>query len=572
MRQTDHDPPRRRPRRMIGGLIGAALLTMGALGAGTALAEDHAPPGVATPEPEIFQPNEVRGNPWICIDRGYQYGFTVAQNIPNSQQNSQVTTPVVKNGKNVLGKDTPENANHFVTLTSTDGVNFSWETNFDVGAVIVKGSDAYNQYTYAPPGTGVQGDAGPLTTPAKNGTFPKINQVTLCWGTPVEPPPLASLTVSKTVDGAPANDPAVFTFNLAEDDNVDPSLWTNFDFPLTDGQTSTTYAIAALKDNVLQEVLSEMPEGYAFRSLSCDLYLSYEDFLSGADPVANPGNSAQINGNVATINVDEGDHVHCIYVNEKLPTIQVAKLVAGEGAPAATFALQVNDNAAVDLASGQSSGVYIVPVGANAVSEDLTNLPANFALTGISCPGVEAEVNVEAGSASMNLAAGQNAVCTFTNTYTAPPPPPPPPGETTGTPEVPPAVVTQVRNPRLAIVKTGPARARPLDRITYTVRVRNPGRAVARNVVVTDWLPSGMTFVKASRRATVKGRTIIIPMGNLRPGQSRVVRITVRASANVRGRKINLAVARASNVRPVRDTAPTVFRPLVRRVVPQVTG
>jgi hypothetical protein len=50
------------------------------------------------------------------------------------------------------------------------------------------------------------------------------------------------------------------------------------------------------------------------------------------------------------------------------------------------------------------------------------------------------------------------------------------------------------------------------------------------------------------------------------------VRLTVRAAANVRGRKVNLAVARATNVRPVRDTAPTVFRPIVRRVVPAVTG
>ena len=541
---------------MLGGLIGAALLATGLAGAGTAM---------ATPVPTTFEPNEVRGNPWICIDRGYLYGFTVAQNIPNSQDSDQVTTPIVKNGKNILGKDTPANESHFVTLTSTDGVNFSWETNFDVGAVIVKGSDAFNQYTYAPPGTGVQGDPGPLTTPLKNGDFPKINQVTLCWGTPVEPPPLASLTVTKTVAGAPANDPAVFTFNLAEDDNVDPSLWTNFDFTLTDGQTSATYAIAALTDNVLQEVLAAMPPGYAFRSLSCNVYLSYGDFIEGADPVGNPGNSAVINGNLATINVDEGDHVHCVYTNEKLPTIQVVKQVVGDGAPAQAFTFSVNANG-FDLAAGGTSATYPVPVGPSTVSETVNSLPANFALTAASCTVGQGNVDLGAGTVNVDLKAGENTVCTFTNTYTAPQ------TGTTGTPETPPAVVTQVRNPRLAIVKTGPARARPLARITYTIRVRNPGRAVARNVVITDRLPSGMTFVKASRKATVKGRTIIIPMGNLQPGRSRVVKITVRASANVRGRKINLAVARASNVRPVRDTAPTVFRPLVRRVIPQVTG
>jgi hypothetical protein len=131
---------------------------------------------MATPVPTTFEPNEVCGNPWICIDRGYLYGFTVAQNIPNSQDSDQVTTPIVKNGKNILGKDTPANESHFVTLTSTDGVNFPWETNFDVGAVIVKGSDAFNQYTYAPPGTGAD-DVRPVRDTAPTVFTPLVRRV-----------------------------------------------------------------------------------------------------------------------------------------------------------------------------------------------------------------------------------------------------------------------------------------------------------------------------------------------------------------------------------------------------------
>jgi uncharacterized repeat protein (TIGR01451 family) len=518
------------------------------------MADDHDVPVALTPIPTTFEPSDVRGNPWICIDRGYLYGFTVAQNIPNSQDNNQVTTPIVKNGKNVLGKDTPADESHFVTLTSSDGVNFSWETNFDVGAVIVKGSDAFNQYTYAAPGAGgVQGDLGPLTTPEKNGEFPKINQVTLCWGPVTPPPPLASLTVTKKVDGMqPGEITPPFAFRITEDG-------TPFDFELVGDQTSDVYGIAAGVPTTLQEVLDAMPPGYAFRVLEC----------TAIDPSV-PANGVPveteivIDGATATINAAYRADVHCTFTNEKLPTIQVVKQVVGDGAPAQSFAFLVNANG-FNLLAGGSSDIYTVPVGASSVSETVGSLPSTFALTAAACTvGQTGDANLGTGTVNVDLKAGENTVCTFTNTYTAPP------GETTGTP--PPAVVNQVRNPRLAIVKTGPARARPLDRITYSIRVRNPGRAVARNVVITDWLPSGMTFVKASRKATVKGRTIIIPMGNLQPGQSRAVKITVRASVNVTGRKINLAVARADNVRAVRDTAPTVFTPLVRRVIPEVTG
>jgi hypothetical protein len=89
---------------------------------------------------------------------------------------------------------------------------------------------------------------------------------------------------------------------------------------------------------------------------------------------------------------------------------------------------------------------------------------------------------------------------------------------------------------------------------------------------LADRLPSGMVYLRASRRATVTGRTVRVPMGNLRPGQARTVRVSVRAAANVRGPKVNLAVARADNARPVRDTARTVFRPTVRRIIPAVVG
>jgi uncharacterized repeat protein (TIGR01451 family) len=541
---------------MLGGLIGAALLAIGLVGATTAMADDHEVP-VANPTVETITPSDVRGEPWICIDLGYQYGYTVAQNIPNSQEAFSVETTIVNNGKNVLGKGTPEDPTRSITVTSENGVTFSWQTadsdqgeDFPIGAVVVKGSNLINVYRYDPAMTSGSG----LTTPQGK----KINQVTFCWGEGVEPPPpLASLTVTKIVNGLPvdAKTEPPFTFSIAEGE-------TGFEFELNNQETSAVYGIAAGVPTTVTEVLGKMPAGYAFENLSCDV--TDPDLVPAEEPT--PATQVAYEGHIATITAIDGAVIHCTYTNTKLPTIQVKKQVVGDGAPAdASFPFLVNANG-FNLTAGGESAVYTVPVGAGTVSETVASLPANFALTGASCTVGQGNVDLATGTVGVDLKAGENTVCTFTNTYTAPP------GETTGTPEAPPAVVTQVRRPRLAIVKTGPLRARGLQKFTYTIRVRNPGKAVARNVVVTDALPTGLSFIKASRKATVKGRTITIPMGNLQPGKARTVKVTVRAAANIRGRKVNVAVARATNVRPVRDTAATVFRPLVRRVVPAVTG
>jgi len=321
--------------------------------------------------------------------------------------------------------------------------------------------------------------------------------------------------------------------------------------------------------------LSELPvpEGYEFVSLVCERDDPWmEEVVRDVDTnlVALPNGDIEpvIDGPVATFgHIGYGTVVRCTYTNLKLPKLTVNKVLTnGSGDGLTTpFPFMITNQPEFTLTSGQSNGPRILPVGPYTVTEG--TVPAGFTFTSASCTNTG---NVPTGtpdgatrSVALNLAAGDDVTCTFINNQTPPPPPVTPP---------PPAVITQVLNPRLAINKVGPKRARPLQRFTYTIRVRNPGKAVARNVVIIDRLPSGLIYVKASRKATVRGRTITIRMGNLQPGRFRTVKVTVRAAASVRGRKVNLAVARATNVRPVRDTAATVFRPLVRRVIPAVTG
>jgi uncharacterized repeat protein (TIGR01451 family) len=128
------------------------------------------------------------------------------------------------------------------------------------------------------------------------------------------------------------------------------------------------------------------------------------------------------------------------------------------------------------------------------------------------------------------------------------------------------------RRPVIAITKTAPARAVGLQRFVYTIRVRNRGRVAARNVTVTDPLPTGLTFLRSSRRATLKGGTLTIKLGTLAPGRSRVVKLTVRAAADISGRRTNTAIAKATGAPTVRAKATTVFRRAVLRQAPRVTG
>lgn len=140
------------------------------------------------------------------------------------------------------------------------------------------------------------------------------------------------------------------------------------------------------------------------------------------------------------------------------------------------------------------------------------------------------------------------------------------------TPTTPAGAIAQAPRPRLAITKTAPTRARVLQRIRYRITVRNPGRVTARNVILQDRIPSGMSVVSTSRKGTLRNGTVTFELGTLRPGQSRTVTVWLVANASVRGTRVNTATVSATRVRPLRARAATVFQPLARRVQPAVTG
>jgi|GEM_PF-2015218 len=72
-----------------------------------------------------------------------------------------------------------------------------------------------------------------------------------------------------------------------------------------------------------------------------------------------------------------------------------------------------------------------------------------------------------------------------------------------------------------SLVKTG-------DEITYTITVENPRYDAISNVIVTDAIPTGSTFVSADNGGTVSAGTVTWNVGTIEAGQSVAVSFTVK--------------------------------------------
>jgi uncharacterized repeat protein (TIGR01451 family) len=105
----------------------------------------------------------------------------------------------------------------------------------------------------------------------------------------------------------------------------------------------------------------------------------------------------------------------------------------------------------------------------------------------------------------------------------------------------------------LSIVSTSDAAppVPPGTKVTYTIVVTNNGPAIATGVVVTDALPSGVTFVSATpSQGTCSGTTTVIcSIGTLANGQSATIALAVLTTASS-GSITNTAAVSAANTDP----------------------
>ena len=74
--------------------------------------------------------------------------------------------------------------------------------------------------------------------------------------------------------------------------------------------------------------------------------------------------------------------------------------------------------------------------------------------------------------------------------------------------------------------------AGPGDNVVYTINVRNQGDGDAHDVVVTDMLPQGTTYVSSSAPCTYASGTVTCNLGTIEDGDDRTVTITVKVNAS----------------------------------------
>jgi uncharacterized repeat protein (TIGR01451 family) len=117
-------------------------------------------------------------------------------------------------------------------------------------------------------------------------------------------------------------------------------------------------------------------------------------------------------------------------------------------------------------------------------------------------------------------------------------------------------LTTFVGKPVLTIDKNGPETALINSSVNYRVVVANKGTAVAKNVVVTDTVPEGLSSAGGQK-------TLSFTVGDLAPGQSKEIAVPLKADKT--GKWCNKAVAKASNTGEVSDDAcTTVLKPGVK--------
>lgn len=83
--------------------------------------------------------------------------------------------------------------------------------------------------------------------------------------------------------------------------------------------------------------------------------------------------------------------------------------------------------------------------------------------------------------------------------------------------------------PGISLKKSGPAQGFVGDTLVYRIEVRNPGDLTAKEVIVSDQLSDGMTFVSSTPAAQPAGGKVEWRLGDLLAGEGRTIEVNFRA-------------------------------------------
>lgn len=117
--------------------------------------------------------------------------------------------------------------------------------------------------------------------------------------------------------------------------------------------------------------------------------------------------------------------------------------------------------------------------------------------------------------------------------------------------------VTEAKAPTLTITKRCPDRVLIGRAMRFEITVTNTGNAVAANTVVRDTIPAGTTFASATDGGTAGAGVVTWNLGNLAPGASRTVSLTLNGGSA--GALTNTATATAVCAADVNATCSTTL-------------
>jgi hypothetical protein len=170
-------------------------------------------------------------------------------------------------------------------------------------------------------------------------------------------------------------------------------------FTLSGGGSSTMAPLDAGSYAVTEQV----PAGWQLSGIVCD------------DP--DGGTIVDLAAGTATIDVDIGEEIVCTFRNTALGAVTIAKETEPTDAGDQVFEF-TGDLGAFTVRGGESSAFSELVPGTYAVSE---SLPGGWQLTGLTCsdPDGGTTVDLAAGTASLDVDAGETITCTYVNTATA---------------------------------------------------------------------------------------------------------------------------------------------------------
>jgi uncharacterized repeat protein (TIGR01451 family) len=119
------------------------------------------------------------------------------------------------------------------------------------------------------------------------------------------------------------------------------------------------------------------------------------------------------------------------------------------------------------------------------------------------------------------------------------------------------ATLTSVRQPILAISKSGPQRQYLGRPISYEITVVNKGDGPARNTIIEDIIPPGVTAIEATTGAQFSTSKLVWELGTLEPNMSKKVQVSYTPTKE--GEVMATASASAYCAETVTDTAKTAI-------------